>query len=150
MGVQRTVLEDNDAVIKIVLKCRTIVLRHVLQTHRVALDWLYERFQDQPMRLQYINTKLQLADMFTKHFRTADPWKPLCYMLGLHGTGLVPIGTNNFVGTFSVLPVRSDFSDDEKDRTPARDVAPLPSVPSFPSWGVQPQVAGNLNSSCSP
>ena len=80
--VHMIVLEDHDAVIKIVLKGITMALRHVLRTHRVALDWLYERFQDQPMRLQYINTKFQLADMFTKHFRTADPWRPLCYMLG--------------------------------------------------------------------
>ena len=36
------VLEDNEAAIKIVLKKRSMALRHVFRTHRVALDWLYD------------------------------------------------------------------------------------------------------------
>ena len=34
------VFEDNEAVIKMIIKGRSPTLRHVSRTHRVALDWL--------------------------------------------------------------------------------------------------------------
>ena len=36
------VFEDNEAVIKIIIKGRSPTMRHVSRTHRVALDWLFE------------------------------------------------------------------------------------------------------------
>ena len=47
--------EDNDAVIEMIIKGRSPTMRHVSRTHRVALDWLFDR----------INLK-QLADILTK------------------------------------------------------------------------------------
>ena len=38
-------LEDNDAVIKMVIKGRAPALRLVARTHRVNLDWLFERIR---------------------------------------------------------------------------------------------------------
>ena len=35
------VFEDNDAVIKMIIKGRSPTMRHVSRTHRVALDWLF-------------------------------------------------------------------------------------------------------------
>ena len=35
--------EDNEAVIKMVIKGRSPTMRHVSRTHRVALDWLLDR-----------------------------------------------------------------------------------------------------------
>ena len=37
------VFEDNAAVIKMIIKGRSPTLRHVSRTHRVALDWLFDR-----------------------------------------------------------------------------------------------------------
>ena len=37
------VFEDNEAVIKMVIKGRSPTMRHVSRTHRVALDWLFDR-----------------------------------------------------------------------------------------------------------
>ena len=37
------VFEDNEAVIKMIIKCRRPTMRHVSRTHRVALDWLFDR-----------------------------------------------------------------------------------------------------------
>ena len=34
------VFEDNEAVIKMIMKGRSPTMRHVSRTHRVALDWL--------------------------------------------------------------------------------------------------------------
>ena len=37
------VFEDNEAVIKMIIKGRSHTMRHVSRTHRVALDWLFDR-----------------------------------------------------------------------------------------------------------
>ena len=37
------VFEDNEAVIKKIIKGRSPTMRHVSLTHRVALDWLFDR-----------------------------------------------------------------------------------------------------------
>ena len=37
------VFEDNEAVIKMIIKGRSPTMRHVSTTHRVALDWLFDR-----------------------------------------------------------------------------------------------------------
>ena len=37
------VFEDNEAVIKMIIKGRRPTTRHVSRTHRVALDWLFDR-----------------------------------------------------------------------------------------------------------
>ena len=43
-----TILEDNDAVIKLLLKRRAPSMGHVARTHRVNLDWLLERAINDP------------------------------------------------------------------------------------------------------
>ena len=37
------VFEDNEAVIKMIIKGGSPTMRHVSRTHRVALDWLFDR-----------------------------------------------------------------------------------------------------------
>ena len=37
------VFEDNEAVIKMIIKGRSPTMRHVSRTHRLALDWLFDR-----------------------------------------------------------------------------------------------------------
>ena len=37
------VFEDNEAVIKMIMKGRSPTMRHVSRTHRVALDWSFDR-----------------------------------------------------------------------------------------------------------
>ena len=52
------VLEDNDAVIKMIVKGRTNRMRHVPRTHRIDLDWLFDVMREDPgLKLKYINTK---------------------------------------------------------------------------------------------
>ena len=42
-------------------------MRHVSRTHRVALEWLFDRINlDPKIQIKYIDTKNQLADMLTK------------------------------------------------------------------------------------
>ena len=42
------VFEDNEAVIKMIMKGRRPTLTHVSRTHRVALDWLFDRINLDP------------------------------------------------------------------------------------------------------
>ena len=37
------IFEDNEAVVKMMIKGRSPTMRHVSRTHRVALDWLFDR-----------------------------------------------------------------------------------------------------------
>ena len=42
------VFEDNEAVIKMIIEGRSPTMRHVSRTHRVALDWLFDRINLDP------------------------------------------------------------------------------------------------------
>ena len=78
-------MEDNDAVIKMTVKERFPTMRHCARSHRINLDWLKERFsQDPGISIKYIGTKDQIADMFTKGQFTAQQW--------LHLLGMAQIG----------------------------------------------------------
>ena len=70
--------EDNEAVIKMIIKGRSPTMRHVSRTHRVALDWLFDRINlDSKIQIKYIDTKNQLADISTKRNFTRDEWNHL-------------------------------------------------------------------------
>ena len=57
------IFEDNEAVIKVIIKRRSPTMRHVSTTHRVALDWLFDRINLEPkIQIKYVDTKNQLAD----------------------------------------------------------------------------------------
>ena len=72
---QLILLEDNDAVIKMIIKGRSPAMRHVVRTHRVDLDWLFERIRDDPgINIRFIGTKYQLADILTKGQFTGEQW----------------------------------------------------------------------------
>ena len=67
------VFEDNEAVIKMIIKGRSPAMRHVSRTHRVALDWLFDGINlDSKIQIKYIDTKNQLADILTKGNFTRD------------------------------------------------------------------------------
>ena len=72
------VFEDNEAVIRMIIKGRSPTMRHVSRTHRVALDWLFDRINlDPQIQIKKNDTKSQLADMLTKGNFTRDEWNHL-------------------------------------------------------------------------
>ena len=78
------VFEDNEAVIKMIIKGRSPAMRHVSRTHRVALDWLFDRINlDPKIQIKYIDTKNQLADILTKGNFTRDEWNHLLSSLNI-------------------------------------------------------------------
>ena len=59
-------------------------MRHVSGTHRVALDWLFDRINlDTKIQIKYIDTKNQLADILTKGNFTRDEWNHLLCLLNI-------------------------------------------------------------------
>ena len=78
------VFEDNEAVIKMMTKGRSHTMRHVSRTHRVALDWLFDRINlDSKIQIKYIDTKNQLADILTKGNFTRDEWNHLLNLFNI-------------------------------------------------------------------
>ena len=78
------VFEDNEAVIKMIMKGRSPTMRHVSRTHRVALDWLFDRINlDPKIQIKYIDTKNQLADILTKGNFTRDEWNRLLTLFNI-------------------------------------------------------------------
>ena len=78
------VFEDNEAVIKMIIKGRSPTMRHVSRTHRVALDWLFDRINlDHKIQIKYIDTKNQLADILTKGNFTRDEWNHLLSLFNI-------------------------------------------------------------------
>ena len=56
--VQLYIFEGNEAVIKMIIKGRSPTMRHVSGTHRVALDWLFDRINlDPKIQIQYVGTR---------------------------------------------------------------------------------------------
>ena len=54
-------------------------MRHVGRTHRVDLDWLWERIrEDLGVFIKNVGTKKQFADIFTKGASTAEQRVRLC------------------------------------------------------------------------
>ena len=78
------VFEDNEAVIKMIIKGRSPTMRHVSRTHRVALDWLFDRINlDSKIQIKYIDTKNLLADILTKENFTRDEWNHLLCLFNI-------------------------------------------------------------------
>ena len=50
---QLYIFEDNEAVIKMIIKGRSPTMRHVSRTHRVTLDWLFDRINWEPNQIHW-------------------------------------------------------------------------------------------------
>ena len=78
------ILEDNEAVIKMIIKGRSPTMRHVSRTHRVALDWLSDRINLDPrIQIRYTDTKHQLADIWTNGNFTRGEWNNLLHLFNI-------------------------------------------------------------------
>ena len=78
------IFEDNEAVIKMIIKGRSPTMRHVSRTHRVALDCLFDRINLEPkIQIKYIDTKNQLADILTNGNFTRDEWNHLLCLFNI-------------------------------------------------------------------
>ena len=76
--------EDNEAVIKMIIRGRSRTPRHVSRTNRVALDWLFDRTNsDHNFQIRYVDSRNQLADLLTKGHLTRDEWNRLLCLFNI-------------------------------------------------------------------
>ena len=81
---QLYVFEDTEAVIQMIIKGRSPTMRHVSRTHRVALDWLFDRINlDPKVQIKCVESKNQLADILTKGSFTRDEWHNLLCLFNI-------------------------------------------------------------------
>ena len=67
-----------------IIKGRSPTMRHFSRTHRVALDWLFDRSNlDPEIQIKYTDTKNQLADTLTKGNFTRDEWNHLLCLFNI-------------------------------------------------------------------
>ena len=84
------VFEDNQAVIKMIIRGRSLAMRQASRTHRVALDWLFDRTNlDSKIQIKFIDTKDQLADSLTKGHFKRDGWNHLSLLNRSHFSSTV-------------------------------------------------------------
>ena len=82
LEAQLHICVENKAVIKMIIKGRSPTMRHVSRTHRVALDWLFDRIDlDPKIQMKYIDTKIQFVDMLSKGNSTQDEWDHLLWRI---------------------------------------------------------------------
>ena len=80
-GATLYTFEDHEAVIKMIIKGRSPTMRHVSRTHRVALDWLFDRMNlDPKIQIRCIVSKHQIADILTNGNFTRDEWNNLLHL----------------------------------------------------------------------
>ena len=67
-----------------IIKGRSLAMRHASRTHRVALDRLFDRINlDTKIQIKYIDTKNQLADILTNGNFTRDEWNHLLCLFNI-------------------------------------------------------------------
>ena len=67
-----------------IIKGRSPTMRHVSRTHRVVLDWLFDRINlDPKIQIRYIDSKHQIADILTKGNFRRDEWNNLLHLFNI-------------------------------------------------------------------
>ena len=71
-------------VIKTIIQSRSPFMRHISRTHRVNLDWLFDRINLDPgILIKYVNTSKRIADKLTKGSFTRERWTQLTQLFNL-------------------------------------------------------------------
>ena len=78
------IFEDNEAVIKMIVKGRSPAMRHVSRTHRVALDSLFDRINlDSKIQIKYIDTEKPTRRHTDKRETSRDEWNHLLCLFNI-------------------------------------------------------------------
>ena len=81
-----------------IIKGRSPTTSHVSRTHRVALDWLFDRINlETKIQIKYVDTKNQFADMLTKESFTRDEWNHLSRLINIMSFSLSCSHCSNFL-----------------------------------------------------
>ena len=83
-GATLYMFEDNEAVIKMIIEGRSPTMRHLSRTHRVSLDWLFDRINlDLKIQIKFVDAFYQLVDILTEGNFTCDEWNNLLHRFSI-------------------------------------------------------------------
>ena len=72
---QLYIFEENEAVIKMIVKGRSPTMRHVSRNPQSCFDWLFDRIKREPkIQISYVDANNLLADILTKGSFSRDEW----------------------------------------------------------------------------
>jgi len=74
--------EDNEAAIKNLLSGKNPNMRHMGRTHKVDFMWLHETVSNKTVTVEYTETDVMAADIFTKSFSNSAKWESLLPLIG--------------------------------------------------------------------
>ena len=97
------IAEDNEAVIKLVKKARSMALRHLPRTHRIDVHWLFEVCSHERVEMRYVNTKQQAADLMTKALSNPEVWSHLLELAQIR-PGIESATTKTFAALIAAPP----------------------------------------------
>ena len=80
-------MEDNQATITIILKGDSEKLRHTDKTQRISFAWLRQQFERGLFNMINVDTKEQVADIFTKPFADRAKWLRALRLINHNLTG---------------------------------------------------------------
>ena len=81
--------DDNQATIQVVEQGYSSKLRHITRTHKINLGSLSEVLQQKGIKVQYIETTQQAADIFTKESEPLK-WPNAIELLNINTECVVP------------------------------------------------------------
>ena len=87
-GVEEVVLqvrEDNDAMIRVLTTGRNPTMRYLSLTHGIKINWLHQVSTGPNVKLSYVESALQAADIFTKTFENGTKWVTLLPLINVSG-----------------------------------------------------------------
>ena len=104
--VRLTLLEDNQTTAMNIRSGKFPKLRHIQRMHGVNVRWLYEALVRKVFYMEDCHTQRMAADIFTKHFTSADSWNHAIKLLGFMSKST----TNQFCtsSTSSITPCCPD------------------------------------------
>ena len=135
-GPKLYIFEDNEAVMKMIMRGRSPNLRHVSRTCRVPLDWLFDRINLNPkIQIRCVDSKNQPADILTKGHFTRDEWNHLLCLFNISLFSSQSCSEFNSQNCFEAMAKRQQEGDyDERVVAKSKPVRNWVSVGGQTTW----------------
>ena len=90
------IFENNEAVIRMIIKGGSPMMRHMSRMHRVERDWLVDRINLDPrIQIKFVDIKNHLADLFIKGNFTRDEWNHIFRLFNILSFSVVLAAISN-------------------------------------------------------
>ena len=77
------VREDNDAMIRVLTIGGNPTMRYLSLIHGIKVNWLHQVSSGPNVKLNYVESELQAADIFTKTFESGVKWATLLPLINV-------------------------------------------------------------------